>query len=333
MTGGGKQCFFAWLSQIRQAHPGYKRFVPFVILVSFVVQPCANSRTDRTSTQSHLPNTWPTCYNEDDESLLGVTNVTDELKAKAQAQFGASAAAYATSSVHARGESLALLVELVEPGRDWGALDVGTGAGHTALAFAPHVAHVVATDLTGEMLAKTAELAAERGLTNIETKAADAETLPFENDSFDLVTCRLAFHHFPNSRQAVGEFARVLKPGGVLGFTDNVVVPDKKAAGYYNAYEKLRDPSHHWVYPLVRLQAMFEEAGLSVLVSRQLSKEFEFHAWADRQRASEAVKEKLLDLMRNVPEALEPLFAPRWADDTLYFSLWEAVIVAENGYG
>jgi hypothetical protein len=110
-------------------------------------------------------------------------------------------------------------------------------------------------------------------------------------------------------------------------------VPDKKAAGYYNAYEKLRDPSHHWVYPLARLQAMFEEAGLGVLATRQLSKEFEFHAWADRQGASGAVKEKLLDMMRHIPEALEPLFAPRWADGTLYFNLWEAVIVARRGHG
>jgi ubiquinone/menaquinone biosynthesis C-methylase UbiE len=262
-----------------------------------------------------------------------VSTVSDKLKAKARAQFGASADAYATSSIHARGESLALLVELVAPGSDWQALDVGTGAGHTALAFAPHVARVIATDLTEEMLAKTAELAAERGLINVETEAADAESLPFDDDSFDLVTCRLAFHHFPNSRRAISEFARVLKPGGVLGFTDNVVVPDKGAAGYYNAYEELRDPSHHWVYPLARLRAMFEEAGLSVMAIHQLSKEFEFHAWADRQRASEKVKEKLLDMMRNIPEALEPLFAPRWADGTMYFSLWEAVIVAERGYG
>ncbi|GAB4534222.1 MAG: class I SAM-dependent methyltransferase [Anaerolineae bacterium] len=256
--------------------------------------------------------------------------MSDELKAQARAQFGAAADAYATSDVHARGESLALLVELVQPQPDWQALDVATGAGHTALAFAPYVAHVVATDLTQAMLSKTAELAAGRGLGNLETRLADAEALPFEDAAFDLVTCRLAFHHFPNPRQALSEFARVLKPGGLLGFTDNIVVPDKGAAGYYNAYEKLRDPSHHWVYPLARLQAMFEEAGLTVKATRQLSKEFEFQAWADRQGASEATREKLLDMMRGIPAALEPLFAPRWADGSLYFNLWEAVMVAEK---
>ena len=254
--------------------------------------------------------------------------MSDELKAKTQAQFGASTDRYATSDVHAKGESLAVLLELVNPQPHWRMLDIATGAGHTALAFAPLEAQVVATDLTDGMLAKAAELAAARGLTNVETKFADAEELPFEDASFDLVTCRLAFHHFPNSRQAISEFARVLKSGGVLGFTDNITVPDKQAAGYYNAYEKLRDPSHNWVYPLVRLLAMFEQAGFQVQASRELSKEFEFHDWADRQHVSDSDKEKLLAMMRHLPEPLQPLFAPRWADGTMYFTLHEAVLVA-----
>ncbi len=257
--------------------------------------------------------------------------MSEDHKAKVQAQFGAATNGYATSHIHARGESLGVLLALINPQSGWQMLDVGTGAGHTAMAFAPLVARVVATDLTEGMLAKTAELAARRGLANLETRPADAEALPFEDGTFDLITCRLAFHHFPNARQAVGEFARVLKPGGLLGFTDNIVVPDKQAAGYYNAYEKLRDPSHNWVYPLVRLQAMFEQAGLAVEATRQLSKELEFQEWADRQHVSATDKEKLLEMMRNIPEALEPLFAPRWAAGTLYFSLWEAVIVARKG--
>ncbi|MCK6630319.1 MAG: class I SAM-dependent methyltransferase [Anaerolineae bacterium] len=256
--------------------------------------------------------------------------MSDEQKAKVQAQFGAASEGYASSEIHAKGESLGLLVELVQPQTDWLALDVATGAGHTAFAFAPHVARVIATDLTAEMLAKTAELAAKRGLTNIETRPADAEALPFDDATFDLVTCRIAMHHFPNPRQALSEFARVLKPGGVVGFTDNITVPDKQAAGYYNAYEKLRDPSHNWVYPLVRLQAMFADAGLKVEATRELSKELEFQDWADRMKVSPANKEKLLEMMRHIPEALQPLFAPRWAEGTMYFSLWEAVIVARR---
>ena len=254
--------------------------------------------------------------------------MSDEQKAKVQAQFGPSADGYATSEVHAKGDTLAILLELTQPQPHWHMIDVATGAGHTALTFAPHVARVIASDLTGQMAAKAAELAQQRGLSNVETKIADAEELPFDDNTFDLVTCRIAFHHFPNPRQAIAEFARVLKLGGVLGFSDNVTVPDKQAAGYYNAYEKLRDPSHNWVYPLVRLQAMFEDAGFKVEATRQVSKELEFQQWADRMRVSDKNKEKLLEMMRNIPSALEPLFLPRWTGGTLYFSLWEAVIVA-----
>jgi len=254
--------------------------------------------------------------------------MSDDVKSKVQAQFGASADLYATSDVHAKGESLAVLLELLEPQQSWRALDVATGAGHTALTLAPHVAHVTASDLTPGMLFKAGELADARGLTNFDTVPADAESLPFEEDSYDLLTCRLAFHHFPDPSTALAEWARVLKPGGLLGLTDNFTVDDPPAADCYNAYEKLRDPSHHCVYSLARLHEMLEAAGFSIHATHTLTKEFEFHDWADRQHVSPSDKDKLIAMMRAIPAELEPLFAPRWADETMYFSLWEAVIVA-----
>jgi ubiquinone/menaquinone biosynthesis C-methylase UbiE len=247
-----------------------------------------------------------------------------------RAQFGRSAAAYASSDVHARGDSLGLLVELVRPEPHWKALDVATGAGHTALAMASHVARVIASDLTAEMLGETARLARERGLTNLETRTADAESLPFPDASFDLVTCRLAFHHFPHPDAAVREFARVLKPGAVLGFADNIAVEDAAGAAAYNAYEKLRDPSHHEVLPLSKLIALVESSGLHVEATRSFAKEFEFHQWADRMHVSDADELRLLDMLRTLPASAVPLLAPRFADATAYFSLWETVLVARR---
>jgi ubiquinone/menaquinone biosynthesis C-methylase UbiE len=128
--------------------------------------------------------------------------LTERTKILVKQQFGASSRAYATSDIHARGESLDILLAEIKPQPDWTALDVATGAGHTALAVAPLVKHVVAYDLTEEMLETAAELAARRSLTNLETRLGDAESLPFGDRSFDLVTCRLAFHHFPNPTRA-----------------------------------------------------------------------------------------------------------------------------------
>lgn len=252
----------------------------------------------------------------------------NDIKTKVQTQFGAASDAYATSTVHAKGESLQILTDLISPEPDWVMLDVATAAGHTALAFAPFVSKVIATDLTEAMVNKAAEMAARRGLTNVEIRPADAEELPFADNTFDLLTCRIAFHHFPHPRQAVSEFARVLKSGGVLGFADNVTVADKAAAQYYNDYEKLRDPSHYWVPSSEELQEMLMEVGFAIEATRQFSKEMEFNGWADRMRVSVEDKETLLEMMRNIPALLESLFMPRWENDTLYFSLREVVIIA-----
>jgi ubiquinone/menaquinone biosynthesis C-methylase UbiE len=180
------------------------------------------------------------------------------------------------------------------------------------------------------MLAETARLAEERSLSNIEIRDADAEALPFPDGAFDLVTCRLAFHHFPHPDTAVREFARVLRPGGILGFADNIAVEDTEGAAFYNAYEKLRDPSHHEVLPLSRLIALFENTGLHVESTRSFAKEFLFEPWADRMHVSPADKATLIEMLRTCPPNARPLLAPRFEDTTPYFSLWESVVVARR---
>jgi SAM-dependent methyltransferase len=174
---------------------------------------------------------------------------------------------------------------------------------------------------------RDARLAKERNLSNVEIRDGDAEALPFPDESFDLVTCRLAFHHFPHPDTAVREFARVLRPGGILGFADNIAVEDREGAAFYNAYEKLRDPSHHEVLPLSRLITLFETAGLHVEATRSFSKEFLFEPWADRMHVSTPDKAKLIEMLRTCPQGARPC-SPRVEDAAAHFSLWESVISA-----
>jgi ubiquinone/menaquinone biosynthesis C-methylase UbiE len=67
---------------------------------------------------------------------------------------------------------------------------------------------VVASDLTQQMLDEAAKLAAMKGIANLSTALADAEALPFEDARFDLVTCRIAPHHFPDIPSFVAEVER-----------------------------------------------------------------------------------------------------------------------------
>jgi ubiquinone/menaquinone biosynthesis C-methylase UbiE len=247
-----------------------------------------------------------------------------------QQQFGANADKYATSAVHARGESLARLVELTKPQPYWRALDVSTGAGHTALTFAPLVADVVAVDLTPEMLQTAQRLANERGIINIQFKPADAHALPFDDNTFDLVTNRIALHHYQDAHQAIRELVRVCKSNGWIGFTDNIVPPDKVTAGHINHWEQMRDPSHHWEYPAARLEAMFVEVGVTVEHTEELEKEMEFAPWADRMSASAELKAQLRQWIANAPDAVQAWLKPRYEEERLFFTLHEVVIVGRK---
>lgn len=260
-------------------------------------------------------------------------------KKKVQQQFGANAAAYATSKVHAKGYSLTRLVEITQPQPNWHVLDVATAAGHTAFAFAPHVAHVVATDLTPEMLEVAQKLALDKGLDNLTFSPADAESLPYEADTFDCVTCRIAPHHFPQIQQFINEAARVLKPGGLLAVVDNIVpgthLRGKKAqllndaGAYVNAFEKLRDPSHGRCWTVSEWVYGFGQAGLSVEHQELLSKEMEFNGWATRMQASPEDIIRLKAMLVQAPTAVADFLTPQITSDRITFRLTELLVVGK----
>ncbi|HXG79347.1 MAG TPA: methyltransferase domain-containing protein [Methyloceanibacter sp.] len=245
-----------------------------------------------------------------------------------QKQFGAAAADYAASQVHAKGESLARLVELVEPKPHWRVLDVATGAGHAALAFAPHVAKVTASDITEAMLAETKRLASERGLANVRTARAAAEDLPFPDTSFDLVTCRLAAHHFRNPVTFVREALRVLMPGGVFALVDNVSPEDDTLARAYNGFEKLRDPSHGRCLSLSEWHRLLADAGFALTYSEVMDQEIAFDPWVARMRCGDATATMLRKRLSEAP--LNDLLRPHEAGTGLAFRLREAILVARK---
>ncbi|HEY1172084.1 MAG TPA: class I SAM-dependent methyltransferase [Verrucomicrobiae bacterium] len=124
-------------------------------------------------------------------------------------------------------------------------LDVATGAGHTGLYFAGLGHRVTLADIAQPMLDRALEAATERGL-KITTQQHAAEKFPYANGSFDLVTCRVAPHHFSSPPDFVNEAARVLRPGGYFLLIDGSVPDDEpEAEAWLHEVEKLRDPSHN----------------------------------------------------------------------------------------
>lgn len=183
---------------------------------------------------------------------------------KAKAQFERQAERYADSRPHALGDSLELMVEWAKPKPTDLVLDVATGAGFTAFAFAARARRVVATDLTANMVNQARRLASERGLTNLLFHLAEAEALPFQDGVFDIATCRLAPHHFGSVQRFLAEIHRILRSGGTLVLCDSSSPEDSDAFAWQQETERIRDPSHVRNYSPTEWWHMTEKAGFHV---------------------------------------------------------------------
>ena len=182
----------------------------------------------------------------------------------AQVIFGQRAAWYTTSAAHTDKAVLDRVVALARPRPDALALDVATGTGHTAFALAPHIRRVIATDITPEMLSEGRKLNAELGMKNVQFHEADAHDLPFDNDTFDIVTCRRAAHHFTDIERVLREMRRVLKRGGRLVIDDRSVPEDDFVDATMNDLDRLHDASHVREYRPSQWERMLAETGFAV---------------------------------------------------------------------
>ena len=227
----------------------------------------------------------------------------------ARLQFEIAAPNYVDSPHHAAGDDLRRLLELAAPDGHEHVLDIATGTGHTALAFAPFVADVVASDPTPRMLELAAALAAERGIRNIRFVAAQAEALPFPPGSFDLVTCRVAPHHFADPQAFVRETARVLVPGGRFLLDDQTAPDDPELDEFMNRFERWRDPSHVRAYAVREWRAWLEEAGMlvdSVEVYERDS--YDFADWTARARMPDGERDSLERWLLSAPPRCAEFF-------------------------
>ena len=240
-----------------------------------------------------------------------IKHVDEQPESLSQRRFGQYAEAYVTSAPHAQGADLDRLLELAQPQAEWAMLDVATGGGHTALKFAPYVAHVTASDITPAMLGAAEKHLTDKGVRNVAYRQVDAEMMPFDDASFDLVTCRIAPHHFDDAARFVKEAARVLKSAGVLLVQDHLMPEDVAAARYIEAFEKLRDPSHNQAFTEGEWRTMFTEAGVMVTHVERLHKDLNFRTWTDRQGVTPNTRACLIVLLEQASPAVLDWMQPQ----------------------
>jgi len=172
-----------------------------------------------------------------------------------------------------------------------------------------------------------------KGITNVTFREADACDLPFQSAEFDLVTCRVAPHHFPDCAKFVREMARVLKPGGTVAMIDNVVPEDRETDQYINDFEKFRDPSHVRALTATEWLKNFTDAGFKVETAEIFRKARDFEAWAGLQTVTGEAKAELRRRLEHAPPAAAAALGPETKDGKLYFYLTEILIAGTKAAG
>lgn len=191
--------------------------------------------------------------------------------------FDSSAENYLKSSDHAKGSDLEHFREYFAGMKFVRALDVACAAGHFAAAFPAET--IYTADISINML-KTAKDAFGFDMPVL----TRGEFLPFKDDTFDLVGCRIAMHHFMNPCMFINDVHRVLKTGGYFALIDSVVGMEDSEL---NRIELIRDETHRRSFRMEEIAAMAEAEGFELAESTVFYKEHKFDEWARRLNPTE----------------------------------------------
>jgi ubiquinone/menaquinone biosynthesis C-methylase UbiE len=242
--------------------------------------------------------------------------------------FSSVAANYSSSTFHTSSERLREVLELARPKRGDLVLDVATGTGNTAFAFAPFVRRVVGLDLTREMLDEARRVAAEKSITNVDWVIGDAAHLPFADETFDVYAVRAAPHHFHDIDAFLAEAFRVLKPDRDAAFVD--CAPPLPARDLLHEVEVKRDPSHvlsltvgEWVEKLGR-------AGFDVEVASARELNWDYDEWMRNQAVAPALAGELAGIIERSEGEARAQLHPERRDGKLWHAYWHCLIRAHK---
>jgi SAM-dependent methyltransferase len=183
--------------------------------------------------------------------------------------------AFRESPTHREGPDLDLLVEWCDPGHDVKVLDVATGGGHVARRLREAGCTVITVDPAPGMEPNV---------------VAPAEELPFADGSFDVVTCRIAAHHFQDIRKAVSEMARVSER--LLVIEDNLYAGENVEEA-----ERLRDSTHVRRYSEEEWREMVTDAGFEVEQVEYFPRRQNADAWLARVDTPAPIAARIRELL------------------------------------
>ncbi|AZS15431.1 class I SAM-dependent methyltransferase [Paenibacillus lutimineralis] len=172
-------------------------------------------------------------------------------------------------------------------------LDVAAGTGILSRAIAPYVDRVVSVDISEAMIEEGITQNDLQGINNIEYIHGHVEQLPFEEDTFDLVISRFAFHHFLNPLLVLTEMTRVCKSQADVAVIDMISDEDETLSEQYNYYERLRDPSHTLALTKTQFMDYFNQAGLEIQTEDVLQVPVNVNSWLTLTKTEDKIAQHI----------------------------------------
>jgi ubiquinone/menaquinone biosynthesis C-methylase UbiE len=242
-------------------------------------------------------------------------------------QFTRQAAQFAQSPTARNEEIVESIVRMARPTASDTVLDVACGPGLLVCALARRVRQATGIDLTPAMLEQARRTQQEQGLTNVAWAQGDVRALPYDEGTFDIVTCRFAFHHFTEPLKVLREMRRVCRPGGRVVVADSA--PAAAKADAFNAMEKMRDPSHTRALPTEDLMALFGEAGLAEPRVERVRLALSLDEFLSRSYPKEGNEARIRAMFESALEDDTMDVEPRRERGKMFFSVPVAIVGAQ----
>jgi ubiquinone/menaquinone biosynthesis C-methylase UbiE len=222
-------------------------------------------------------------------------------------EYGARAAEYLESRVHAAGADLDRIEAALRDyasmrrGASLRVLDLGCGGGHVTYRVAPHADQVVAVDLAEEMLEIVRDTAAAKGLGNVHVQQSAVEALPFDDGAFAVVLSRFSAHHWLDFDAGLREAGRVLGSGGAAIFVDSVAPSSGLLDTYLQSIEVLRDATHVRNRNAAEWMGSLARAGFDVTSTQAARIRIDFASWLHRTRTPALRAKAIRSLLDDAP--------------------------------
>ena len=231
--------------------------------------------------------------------------------------FGAQSKKF--SSYHmSKSEYTDYLIQHIETDGSENALEVAAGTAICGRAIAPYVKNIECLDLTQAMLEEGKRLAKQEKIENISFVAGNAEQLPYENDTFDLIITRLSLHHFLEPEKPFQEMKRVLKTGGKLIIWD-MEATTEELREVNDQIETMRDASHTKTLSKSEFEKLFEK-DFALKFEETVLVPVNLQNWMDLTNTSKDVQKEIVKRMETeLIGGTKTGFAPYVKDGQIFF--------------